>query len=193
MTTIVLIGAGGHCRSCIDVVEQTGQYRIVGLVDSPERKGQCELGYPIIACDADLPHLVPSCETFLITLGHLRDPSRRMELYNLLVSMGAKLATVVSPLAHVSRHANVGAGTVIMHGAIVNAGASVGCNCILNTMAVVEHDAQIGDHCHISTGAIVNGGVVVGARTFIGSQAVTKQGIVIPPGSFIKAGSLVKA
>lgn len=193
MKSLILVGAGGHCRSCIDVAERVGRYRIAGLVDLPERKGQSELGYPIIACDADLPQMVSTYNFFLVTLGHLRDPSRRVELYNLLVSLGARLEMLISPLAHVSRHATVGAGTVIMHGAIINAGAVVGCNCIVNTMALVEHDAHVGDHCHISTGAIINGGVTVGERSFIGSQAVTKQGITIPPVSFVMAGSVVKA
>ena len=30
---LLLIGAGGHCRSCIDVIEQEGRFRIAGVVD----------------------------------------------------------------------------------------------------------------------------------------------------------------
>ena len=33
MKSIVLIGGGGHCRSCIDVVEEEDKHRIVGIVD----------------------------------------------------------------------------------------------------------------------------------------------------------------
>ena len=33
---IVLIGGGGHCKSCIDVIEQQGVYQIAGIVDLPE-------------------------------------------------------------------------------------------------------------------------------------------------------------
>ena len=36
MDNILLIGAGGHARSCIDVIELAGQYKIVGLVEKDE-------------------------------------------------------------------------------------------------------------------------------------------------------------
>jgi hypothetical protein len=31
MDDIVLIGGGGHCKSVIDVIEQQGEYKIVGI------------------------------------------------------------------------------------------------------------------------------------------------------------------
>ncbi len=33
MDKIILVGAGGHARSCIDVIELTGFYKIAGLVE----------------------------------------------------------------------------------------------------------------------------------------------------------------
>ena len=34
---LILIGAGGHCNSCIDVIEQENKYRIVGLIDKKKK------------------------------------------------------------------------------------------------------------------------------------------------------------
>ena len=34
---IILIGAGGHATSCIDVIEATNKYKIIGLVDKKEK------------------------------------------------------------------------------------------------------------------------------------------------------------
>ena len=39
MKEIILIGGGGHCKSVIDVIEQEGQFKIVGIVDRPELLG----------------------------------------------------------------------------------------------------------------------------------------------------------
>ena len=33
---IILIGAGGHAESCIDVIESTNKYEIIGLVAKSE-------------------------------------------------------------------------------------------------------------------------------------------------------------
>ena len=40
MDKIILIGGGGHCKSCIDVIEQAGTFQIAGIVDVPEKLHQ---------------------------------------------------------------------------------------------------------------------------------------------------------
>ena len=188
---ILLVGGGGHCKACIDVIEQTGKFQIEGIIDLPEKLHQLVLGYSVIGCDEDLPDLIKSCPNVLITLGQLKSPARRMELFNDLQQRGALFPVIPSPLAYVSPHAQVAGGTIVMHHALINAGARVGRNCIINTKALVEHDAIIEDHCHISTGAVINGGVRVGSGTFFGSNAVTKEYISIGANSVIGCGAKV--
>ncbi|RZB29758.1 MAG: hypothetical protein SRB1_02038 [Desulfobacteraceae bacterium Eth-SRB1] len=176
---IILIGGGGHCKSCIDVIEQEGEYQIAGIVDLPEKLHQKILGYEIIATDDDLSWLVNEYENFLITLGQIKTPDKRIRLFKTLKDLGAKLPVIISPLAYMSKHAQIGDGTIIMHHALINAGVKIGSNCIINNKALIEHDADIGNHCHIATGAIINGGVKVGSGTFFGSNAVCKEYIEI--------------
>ena len=57
MDEILLIGAGGHARACIDVIEQQGKYKIVGLIQNENTSNKCNLGYPIMGADEDLPKL----------------------------------------------------------------------------------------------------------------------------------------
>ncbi|MFW6046583.1 MAG: NeuD/PglB/VioB family sugar acetyltransferase [Candidatus Woesearchaeota archaeon] len=189
---IILIGGGGHCKSCIDVIEQEGIYDIVGIVDLPEKKGEKILGYDIFANDDDISELANKYENFFITLGHLDSPHRRIELFTLLKELNKALPVIVSPNAYISKHAKIDEGTIAMHHTVINAGSKIGKNCIINNKALIEHDAIIGDHCHISTGALVNGGVHVGNNTFFGSGAVSRQYIHIQDNSFIKANSIIK-
>jgi len=189
---IILIGGGGHCKSVIDVIEQQAVYEIAGIVDIPEKLGEKVFNYEIIGQDSDLPMLVKKYNNFHITVGQIKTPESRIRLFNELIKLGANLPVIISPLAYVSKHANIESGTTIMHFAVVNAGAKVGMNCIINTKALIEHDVVIGNHCHISTGAIVNGGVQIGDNVFYGSGAVCKEYITIPENSFIKANSIVK-
>ena len=37
MKKIILIGAGGHCKSCIDVIEIQKKFKILGLVDNKKK------------------------------------------------------------------------------------------------------------------------------------------------------------
>lgn len=52
---IILIGGGGHCKSCIDVIEQQGEYQIAGIVDMPKNLYQKVVGYEVIATDERSP------------------------------------------------------------------------------------------------------------------------------------------
>lgn len=189
---IILIGAGGHCRSCIDVIEQDGRFDILGVVDKV-RQGESStmLGYPLIGADEDLPALRGECDYALVTVGQIKTPLIRMRLHERLKELGFDLPAIVSPLAYVSQHAEIGEGIVVMHRAVVNAGAKVGDNCILNSCSLVEHDAVVGSHVHLSTGAIVNGESIVGNGSFVGSGAVVIQGVRLPDKSFVRAGQLV--
>ena len=188
---IILIGGGGHCKSCLDIIYSTNKYEVEGIVDVKEKLGQKVLDSKIIACDADLPSLISPDTSFLITIGFIRSIDARMRIFEKLISLGARFASVVSPFAIVSEYSKIGYGTIVMHNSVINADAVIGNNCIINTKALIEHDAVIGDQCHVSTGAIINGGVKVGANSFIGSGTVTKEYINIPENSFIKANSLV--
>jgi sugar O-acyltransferase (sialic acid O-acetyltransferase NeuD family) len=177
--SILLVGAGGHARACIDVIEEAGRFDIAGLVGLPEQVGSRVLDYPVLGTDQDLPRLRARCAHALVTVGQIKSPAPRMHLFDLVRAAGFDMPAIISPRAHVSRHASVGPGTIVMHGAVVNAAASVGGNCIINSQSLVEHDVTVGDHCHISTGAMLNSGVSVASGSFLGSNCSVRQGVRI--------------
>ncbi|MBU0633187.1 NeuD/PglB/VioB family sugar acetyltransferase [bacterium] len=190
MENIILIGGGGHCKSCIDVIEQEGKYKIAGIIDKNDSIGSKVLGYEVIGCDDDLIELSKKYKAACITVGQIKSSALRMRLFKLAKDAGFELPTIISPRAYVSKHAKVDEGTIIMHDVIVNADVKIGKNCIINTKALIEHDVHVGDNCHISTGAILNGGVVVKANTFYGSNTTSKEYVEVE--GFVKAGSVVK-
>ena len=190
--SLILIGAGGHARACIDVIEHLGTFDIAGLIGNEEESQRECLGYRVIATDSDFAKLAKQYQYALITVGQIESALLRQRLYDQAVVIGFKLPTIISPTAHVSRHAVVGDGTMVMHGAIVNAGAKVGSNCIINTNALIEHDATVADHCHISTGAIVNGAANIGLGSFVGSRSVIKQGVTLGNNCVVGMGVAVR-
>ncbi len=188
---ILLIGGGGHCKSCIDVIEQEGKYRIAGIVDMQENVGKSLMGYPVIGTDDDLPNFVQQFQNTLVTVGQIRSASKRIKLFNQLKELNAIFPVIISPRAYVSRHATIQEGTIVMHHAVINAEANIGTNCIINSKALIEHETKIGNHCHISTGAKVNGQVVVKNECFVGSGATLINNISITEKVIIPAGSTV--
>ena len=190
---ILLLGAGGHARACIDVIEHEGRFAVAGLVGLPHEVGTHLFGYSVLGSDADLPALLRDYAYALVTVGQITTPELRMRLFDVLKQRTCELPVVVSPRAYVSPHATLGAGSIVMHGAVVNAGAVVGCNCIINSQSLVEHDAMIADHCHVATAVAINSGVHVGAGTFIGSGSSVRQCINIGERCLIGMGQRVLA
>jgi sugar O-acyltransferase (sialic acid O-acetyltransferase NeuD family) len=194
MTTprLILLGAGGHALACIDVIEQLNQYRIAGLVGMPHEIHTQHLGYRVIGTDADLSGLVQEYPCAVVAIGQLGFSEVRTKLYQRASVLGFQFPTIVSPRAYISPHAQIGSGTIVMHGAIVNAGATVGNNCIVNSRSLVEHGATIEDHCHVATGAVINGDARLGKGSFVGSGSSIREGIVVGNGCVIGMGLAVR-
>ncbi len=190
-TAILLIGGGGHCLSCIDVIESTGLYDIVGIVEAENSTPDNLTPYEIVGFDVDLPQLLQQTSHCLITIGQLKSAKIRQRLFAELQAMNAVLPTIISPLAYVSATAKIGEGTIIMHQSMVNAYAQIGDNCIINSKALVEHDSVIANHCHISTNVVLNGEVFIGEGCLVGSGTIIKQSVELVDKVIVGAASLV--
>lgn len=189
---LILIGAGGHAHACIDVIEQHDQFRIAGLVGMPEEMHTRHFGYSVIATDGDFLQLAKEYQYALLAVGQIQSPDCRIRLYRQAAECGFQWPVIIAPTAYVSRHAAIGAGTIVMHNAVINAGAKVGNSCIVNTRVLLEHDATVGDYCHLSTGAILNGDVKVGMGSFVGSGSIIKEGVSIGKGCVVGMGLSVR-
>ena len=185
---IVLIGGGGHCKSCIDVIESAG-VQIAGFIDK-DPNSRIE-GYKFLGDDLVIESLIRVKNQFIITIGFIKNPTPRISLYNSIKEMGGQYATIVSKHAIVSKHSFIGEGSIVMHQALVNIESRIGNNCIINNKSLVEHNSIVGDHSHISTGAIINGDCVIGNSVFVGSNSVLSQGIHVTDNVIIGAGSVV--
>jgi len=185
MKKIILIGAGGHCASCIDVIEMQRKFKIVGLIDN--KKKNFLLNYKIIGNDKELKKFSRKIQYALITTGCIKNSKIRENLFKKISNYGFKFPVIISPLSYVSKHASIGEGTIVMHGSVINAGAKIGKNCIINSKSLIEHDVVIEDYCHISTRSTVNGGVIIKKNSFVGSCSVIKQNLKIGKNCFINA------
>ncbi|PUZ21290.1 acetyltransferase [Chitinophaga costaii] len=188
--SLILIGAGGHCKSCIEVIESTGQYEIAGILDVSDKVGSLLAGYPVIGTDDALETLAAGPQ-FLITVGQIKSALLRQRLFTRLKALGKPLATIIAPSAIVATRVTIGEGSIVMHRTVINAGSFIGANCIINTGAVIEHDSILGDHVHLSTMAVINGDCHVGEAVFVGSGAVVANGITIAASAVIGAGAVV--
>ena len=190
MSGIAIIGAGGHGRVVASVL-QAANIQPVGFIDSGV-KG--ELPLPLLGGDDDIPALIEAgtIRSFVIGLGSVKGgPSLRATLFDKMIALGLAPAVAIHPTALLSPGVKIGAGTVVMAGAIVNIDTTIGKNCIINTGAIIDHDGSIGDHVHIAPGVTLSGHVKIGSNGLVGVGSTVRQGIMIGENVTLGAGSVV--
>ena len=188
---IVLIGGGGHCKVVISILKKINNFEIAGIVDI-NKTGSFISGIKIIGTDDDLRNIYKSgIHNALITVGSIKDNTKRYRLFNMAREIGYNFPVIISPEAIVDKSVKIDEGTVVMPGSIINIDSFIGKNCIINTGTIVEHDCKIGDYCHIAPGVHISGAVNIGELSFIGIGATIIQGIKIGKNVTIGAGSVV--
>lgn len=191
--SVIGLGAGGHAKVVMEILDCIGDYDIVGLLDPKKESWGAEiLNVPVLGDDSLLSELYDQGFRYaFIGLGMIGDTLPRIELYRKACYQGFSVIESIHPQAVVSKSAKVGNGITIMAGAIINSSTRLGDNVIVNSGAIIEHDCDIGNHVHIATGARLAGNVYVGDGTHIGIGAVIRQCIRIGSNVLIGAGAVV--
>lgn len=189
MKRLAILGASGHGKVVAEAAEAGGWTEIVFFDDAWP---SCVANgvWPVVGAGMELLGRTNEFDGVVVAIGN---NAVRLAKTLSLVQQGAKMATLIHPSACVSRHAKVGAGSVVFAGAVVNPGATVGAGCILNTGCSVDHDCILADYVHISPGARLAGGVSVGQCSWIGIGASVKQMVDIGEHVVVGAGAAVVA
>jgi sugar O-acyltransferase (sialic acid O-acetyltransferase NeuD family) len=190
MSSLLVLGAGGHGRVVADAALSTRQWNLIAFVDDRRDPSTRPLGFEVVGALADFEQISGRFDAVALGVG---DNLTRLSLHSRCLQANSRLAVVAHVSAAVRPHASIGPGSVIFAQAAVNAGAVLGPACIVNTGATVDHDCVLGEGVHISPGANLAGNVRVGARTWIGIGACVRQGITIAQDVTVGAGSVVVA
>jgi acetyltransferase EpsM len=186
---LILIGSGEHARVVVEAIHLARRERLVGYVDSDPSPVLAEQGITYLGTDetlADYPGAIA-----VLGVGAIGASMHRRAIVARLAPVVAGWATVVHPHATIASDASIGAGTVVLAGAIVEPGSVIGHHCIVNTGAVVCHDVRVRDHAVVSPGAIVGGGVDLGPGCFIGMGAVIRDHCSVGSEAVVAMGAVI--
>jgi len=187
---LVIVGAGGHGREVLDVVEAAEAagtpQRFIGFAADdadPEllaRRGATLLGPPEVLRDLDAD----------VVLG-IGDGAHRRRLDLELSRWGRRARTLVHPLASLGSDLRLGEGVLLAAGARITTNVTLGRHTHLNVNAVVSHDCVLGDYVTLSPGCLVNGSNVLDEGVFLGTGAVVVPGRRIGAWARVGAGAVV--
>lgn len=186
---IYILGAGGHAKVCVDVIESTKKFNILSLID--KKKGKKLFNYKVIS-EYDFVKKKNKTKNLLIGIGQIKNVDIRKKIFKFYKKLGYKFPNIISKYSYVSKRSSLGEGILICHGVVINPSSKIDSYCIINSQSLIEHDVEVGKYCHISTRSVINGGVSIGDNTFIGSGAIIQQGVQIGNNCLIGAGVIIK-
>lgn len=177
---VVIIGAGGHAKICIDILRHNKHYEIVGATSN--NKDQTDImGVPVLGTDDDvLQKLYNEGVRFaVIGIGSLQNLSKRQEIFERVKNIGFHIPTIIHPGAIYEPSCSFGEGCQVMAGAIIGSDVRISDNCIINAGSITSHDCYLESNVHLTPGAILAGNVYVGKNSIIGMGASVYLGVII--------------
>jgi sugar O-acyltransferase (sialic acid O-acetyltransferase NeuD family) len=188
---IIIIGAGGHAKVVVDIIEKQGLHHILGFIDRDKARGIDVYGYPVLGG----MEILGQAEFAAINAGivAIGDNWDRKQVVDEVLRLRPEFVFVnaLHPSAIIARGVEIGCGTVHMAGSIINSGAHIGNHCILNTNSSVDHFVGLGNFGSIGPGAVVGGDVTIGDYSVISLGANVIHNVHIGEHTVIGAGAVV--
>lgn len=184
---LLILGTRPFSLEIADVVSETPGFEVQGFVENLNREKCDETleGLPIFWID-EVAGLASTHKAICgIGTTHRHRYTKQVE------ELGMSFATVVHPLARVSKKSSLGQGTLVSVFSVVAAYSTLGKHVLVNRGCIVGHHTTIGDHVSIMIGAIVAGDTGIGDSTYIGMGSVIRNGVTIGSHSIIGAGAVV--
>lgn len=177
---LVILGAGGHAKTIIDLVRQSQQYDLAGLVAEPLPVESEVLGVRVLGGYEVLEELwARGIRLMANGVGGLSRNRVRYELFQKMAEHGFGFPRLVHRGATVEPSARIQGGVQVFGAAFVGSAAQIGFGAIVNTGAVVSHDCVIGDFAHLTPGVVLAGSVHVDTGALVGMGVTTAVGVRI--------------
>jgi sugar O-acyltransferase (sialic acid O-acetyltransferase NeuD family) len=194
---VVVYGTAGTARDIVETMEAANaarrRWNILGFLDdNPNLLGQEVLGYPVLGGGGAL-EAMPALRAVKVVLGMGND---RKLLIRKTVRARLRLAAdrfpvIVHPTAVVSRHSQIGEGTVFLAGSFCSNLTSVGRHVLILPGTIIGHDAVIGDYVSFSDNVATGGGFRIGEGSYVGQGASIIQKVRIGARCLIGMGTVV--
>ncbi len=188
---LVILGAGGCAREVAWLVEEINnskmQWNLLGFIDENiENHGKVLNGYAVLS---DLSWFDDKDDIYCVCA--VGNPASKNKLCRKAVSKGAKLATLIHHEADVSKHVDVGQGTIICAGSIITTNIRIGQNVLVSAGCIIGHDTVVSDYVTLLPRSTVSGTVNIGEGCNIGAGATIINNIDIGEWTIVGAGAVV--
>ena len=186
MRDIYIVGAGGHGKVVLDIINKSEQYQAASFLDDDSSLHNETIN--ALKVLGGFKEVLNDDKAVIIAVGNNKI---REKLFKIMKSNDLEIINAVHPDAVINSFVSMGEGIVIAAGAVINPNAFIEDNVIINTCVTVDHDCLIEKHVHLSPGVNLGGNVTVQRGAHIGIGAAVLPGINIGKNSVVGAGAVV--
>jgi acetyltransferase EpsM len=194
---LVVIGGGEHARAVIEAARsRPSEWDVLGFIDpAPCPVTRERLAVRHLGTDEDCFRLLSDRPNLRLVLGvgTIGVSPLRKQIVARYSAATERWSAVIHGHAWISPSARIGAGTVVMAGAVVNACASVGEHCVINTGSVIEHDVVMKQFGQTGPSATVGGGAEIGDGSYLGLGCRVRDHVTLGVEVMVAMGAVVVA
>lgn len=190
---VVIIGAGGHAREQLDLINAINasgnRFRVLGFIVEPAfySKNQQFCDLPMLG---DFNWLAQQPRGSIDAVCAIGDSSVRRRLVGLAETAGCEFPELVHPRASIGSRVQLGPGVIVCAGAIVTCDVEIGAHTHINVGTTVSHDCKIGNFSTLAPGVHIAGAVNIGTDVEISVGAMVKDRISIGNRTLLGAGAV---
>jgi sugar O-acyltransferase (sialic acid O-acetyltransferase NeuD family) len=182
---VLLVGASGLAREVL----AAGVADVVGILDDDITLRGTEVGGvpvvgPILQAAGREEHL-------LVCVGS--GVTRRLIVRRLTAAgvRDGRYATCVAGSTRIGTTSTVGAGSILLDGAVVTADVTIGRHVVVMPNTTITHDDVIEDYATLTSGVALAGGVRIRQGAYLGMNAAVRQGVVVGAAAVVGMGAVV--
>lgn len=193
---IVVIGASGFGRECLDVLEAMKKHGtsldVLGVIDdAPSTKNLNRLEQRSISYLGPIEDWLDSATSKVHYVLGIGNPQVRRKISTRLDDAGLTAFAAVHPSAVIGENTVLGPGTVICAGAVISTNVRFKRHVHVNPNATIGHDSILGDYVSVNPAGVVSGEVTLGTGVLVGASATVLQNLRVGDGSIVGAAALV--
>lgn len=185
MKKLLIVGAGGHGRCCLEIAKAMQDFQVISFLDD---NGSHKINdYSIIGTIDEMSSYYGEYEDIFIAIGN---NTIRKKLSKKAKEIGYNLVNLIHPAAMIM-DADIGEGCVCFSGVVIESQAKVGNGCIITSNSVINHDAVLEDYVLVYSNTTIRPNTLIGTETRIGSNCCIEMNVKIQAGSEITTGSII--
>lgn len=191
---LLLIGARGLAVEVAECARQLG-YEVVGcLEDDPSLVGTTPRGGALVLGTTDAIGTLDALNegekpAVALCVGHGMTRQRVFERLSELGVSEDRYVTLVHPAAVVPQATQIGAGTIILAGAVITAPIDIGAFVVVMPHVTMTHDDVVEDYVTLAAGVRLAGSVRVGAGAYLGMNSSVRENCTVGARSTLGMGS----